>query len=185
MRRLLTEDEFVKQFTEFEHTAWKLEVRDRYNVSEETETIERFLKTGDLGRDEDRARTSSWHRNVTARRKEGKTWQRVRVVSDPLSDYIAWEHAVTRFNVEAGEDIRWLPRLHPAVKQLPALDFWLFDNRWSCVLHFDDDDVPYELERIDDPATIAQHCQWRDIAWQHAIPHSEYIPTRTSGSIHR
>ncbi|GAA3754687.1 DUF6879 family protein [Salinactinospora qingdaonensis] len=176
MRTLLTEDEFARQFKEFEHTAWKLEVRDRYNVAEEEETIQRFLATGDLGRDEDHARTSSWHRNITERCKEGATWQRVRVVSEPLSDYITWEHAVTRFNIEAGEDIRWLPRHHPAVARLPAFDFWLFDSRWSCILHFDEDDVPYELERIDDPATVAQHCQWRDIAWHYAIPHSEYAP---------
>ena len=185
MRRLLTDDEFVRQFSEFEDTAWKLEVRDRYNVVEEAEAIQHFLETGDLGRDEDHARTSSWHRNVTASRKEGKVWQRVRVVSEPLSDYITWEHAVTCFNLEAGEDIRWLPRRHPAVKDLPELDFWLFDGTWICVLHFDDDDVPYELERIDDPATVARYRRWRDTAWHHAIAHNEYVPSTVSGSIRR
>ncbi|WP_344012221.1 DUF6879 family protein [Nocardiopsis exhalans] len=34
---------------------------------------------------------------------------RVLGVSEPLSDYIRWERAATRFNDEAGEDIRWLP----------------------------------------------------------------------------
>ncbi|MDA8371981.1 MAG: hypothetical protein M0026_19230 [Nocardiopsaceae bacterium] len=185
MRRLLTEDEFDRQFTEFEHTAWKLEVRDRYNVAEEEETIRHFLSTGDLGRKEDHARTSPWHQNVTACRQEGKIWQRVRIISEPLSDYITWEHAVTRFNVEAGEDIRWLPRHHPAVKQLPEIDFWLFDSRWACILHFDGDDVPRELERIDDPTAIAQYCQWRDIALHYAIQHSDYTLTRANGSIPR
>ncbi|MFI6577588.1 DUF6879 family protein [Nocardiopsis sp. NPDC050513] len=176
MSVFLSEEEFVQQFHDFERTAWKLEVRDRYNVDGENEDVERFLRTGDPGRTDDHAATSPWHRDVTRGRKQGKVWQRVRVVSEPLSGYIAWEHAVTRFNVEAGEDIRWLPRHHPSVDDLPQLDFWLFDGRWSCVLHFDDDDAPRRLERIDDPAVIGRHRQWWETAWRHAIPHHEYEP---------
>ena len=176
MARTITNDEFAQQFKDFKHSAWKLEVRDRYNVSKEAADIQHFLQTGDLGRSENFAQTSTWHRNVTSGRAQGKTWQRARVVSEPLSDYIRWEHAVTRFNIEAGEDIRWLPRDNPAVKELPDFDFWLFDDSWGCLLHFDDDDAPSTSEHIDDPATIALYRQWRDIAWQHAIPHSEYDP---------
>ncbi|MBB6119457.1 DUF6879 family protein [Nocardiopsis algeriensis] len=176
MGRFLSEEEFSAQFSGFERSAWKLEVRDRYNVPEEAETLHRFLDTGDLGRSKDHARTSPWHRNVTATTRQGKVWQRVRVVSEPLSGYIAWEHAVTRFNIEAGEDIRWLPRSHPSVAELPDLDFWLFDDSWVCVLHFDSDDVPRELERIDGTDEVAPYLRWRDIAWKHAVPHNEFAP---------
>ncbi|XKK41809.1 hypothetical protein HFP72_17010 [Nocardiopsis sp. ARC36] len=176
MARVITDEEFSQQFKDFKHTAWKLEVRDRYNVGKEAQDIQWFLRTGDLGREANFAQTSAWHRNVTSGRAEGKTWQRVRVVSEPLSDYIRWEHAVTRFNIEAGEDIRWLPRHHPGAAELPDFDFWLFDSEWGCLLHFDDDDVPFKSESIDDPATIARYCRWRDIAWNHAIPHGEYDP---------
>ncbi|WP_017569822.1 DUF6879 family protein [Nocardiopsis halotolerans] len=176
MTRTLTRDEFARQFREFEHTTWKLEVRDRYDVSSEREEFEYWLRTGDLSLEKEHARTSAWHRNVRDARAAGKLWQRVRVVSEPLSDYIRWEHAATRFNLEAGEDIRWLPRHHPAVEKLPPRDFWLFDSRWVCILHFDENDSPHRYEVIDDPATIAQYCQWRDIAWHYAIPHGEYAP---------
>ncbi|WP_017574743.1 DUF6879 family protein [Nocardiopsis kunsanensis] len=181
MGRLLNDDEFTRQFSDFQRSAWKLEVRDRYNVSEEAETINRFLRTGDLGRGQDHALTAPWHRNVTATVEEGKSWQRVRVVSEPLSDYITWEHAVTRFNIEAGEDIRWLPRHHWSVDELPDLDFWLFDDTWVCVLHFDDDDVPHQLERIDDPSEVVRYRRWSEIAWQHAIVHNEFAPERHTG----
>ncbi|MEU3018997.1 DUF6879 family protein [Nocardiopsis sp. NPDC007018] len=177
----LTREEFAQQFLDFEHTTWKLETRDRYNVSSEQDEFEYWLRTGDTSLEEKHARASSWHRNVRAAREAGKSWQRVRVVSEPLSDYIRWEHAATQFNEEAGEDIRWLPRHHPAVEQLPRRDFWLFDSRWVCVLHFDEDDVPHAYEVIDDPATVAQHCQWRDIAWHYAIPHREYDPESRGG----
>lgn len=176
MGRLIDSTEFARQFEDFEHTAWKLEVRDRYSVAKESSVLAHFLETGDHGRPEDHARTSPWHRNVTAGRAKGKSWQRVRVVSEPLSDYIAWEHSVTRFNIEAGEDIRWLPRHHPQVRDLPELDFWFFDDRWGCVLRFDDDDVPREKELFDDPDTLSRFRVWRDIAWARAIPHSEFVP---------
>jgi hypothetical protein len=47
--------------------------------------------------------------------------RRVRVVSEPLSDYLRWEHACTAVNIEAGEDIRWLPRTKAADLMLPIL----------------------------------------------------------------
>ncbi len=176
MTKLLTREEFRRQFLDFEHTTWKLELRDRYNVANEKEEFEYWLRTEDTSLEEKYASTSTWHRNVRQARRAGKLWQRVRVVSEPLSDYIRWEHAATRFNEEAGEDIRWLPRHHPAVERLPRHDFWLFDSRWVCVLHFDEEDVPNQYEVIDDPATVLLHCQWRDIAWHYATPHREYAP---------
>ena len=40
--------------------------------------------------------------------------RRVRVISEPASQYIEWEHARTRLNIEADGDIRWLPRTKAA-----------------------------------------------------------------------
>ncbi|MBB6171322.1 hypothetical protein HNR23_001382 [Nocardiopsis mwathae] len=176
MSKFISDEEFDQLFVDFEHTAWKLEVRDRYAIPQERETLQRFLTTGDIGRDESDLETSWWHRNVVQSRKEGKIWQRVRVVTEPLSNYIRWEHAVTRYNNAAGEDIRWLPRDHSAVNQLPDLDFWLFDSKRLCILHFDENDEVTSFEVIDDPLIVAQHCQWRDIAWHYATPHDEYTP---------
>src|SRR5699024_12141830 len=86
MGRFLSEEEFSQQFTDFEHNAWKLEVRDRYDVAEEAKTIRHFLHTGDLGRKEDHALTSPWHRNVTATTEQGKKWQRVRRSEEHTSE---------------------------------------------------------------------------------------------------
>lgn len=176
MSRILTKEEFAQQFQRFEDTAWKLEVRNHYNVAAERQEFEYWLRTGDLSLEEEHARTSPWHRNVRERTAQGKCWKRVRVVSEPLSDYIRWEHAATRFNQEAGEDIRWLPRQHPSAEGLPERDFWLFDDAWVCVLHFDEDDKPHRYEVIVSPEEVDRHCRWRDIAWTYAVPHSEYDP---------
>ena len=42
------------------------------------------------------------------------TIRRVRVVSEPLSEYLRWEHACTEVNVSVGEDVRWPPRTKAA-----------------------------------------------------------------------
>ena len=46
-------------------------------------------------------------REVTGR---GVPVRRARVVSEPVTDYIRFEHATTDSNVAAGEQVRWLPR---------------------------------------------------------------------------
>ena len=51
------------------------------------------------------------------------------MVSEPLSDYLRWEHACTEVNITAGEDIRWLPRTKAADLLLPGADCWVFDHR--------------------------------------------------------
>ena len=53
----------------------------------------------------------------------------VRVVSEPLPEYLRWEHARTGVNVSAGEDVRWLPRTKAADLLLPGADCWVFDHR--------------------------------------------------------
>ena len=47
MSKLLTREEFGRQFLDFEHTTWKLELRDRYNVANEKEEFEYWLRTED------------------------------------------------------------------------------------------------------------------------------------------
>ncbi len=66
---------------------------------------------------------------VRAAVARGVTIRRVRVVSEPLSDYLRWEHACTEVNITAGEDIRWLPRTKAADLLLPGADCWVFDHR--------------------------------------------------------
>jgi hypothetical protein len=70
---------------------------------------------------------------VTEGVKAGKLFQRVHVVTSPLSDYLKYEFAWGYvFNARAGEDIRILDLAHQADPGLPAHDSWLFDNTTVC-----------------------------------------------------
>jgi len=44
------------------------------------------------------------------------------VVSEPVSDYIRWEHSISEGNVDAGEDVRWLPRSAMFDLMVPGAD---------------------------------------------------------------
>src|SRR6266536_1633009 len=58
----------------------------------------------------------------------GKAFRRARVVSEPLSDYQRWAQSLTAPMVDAGEDIRWVPRARVSELMFPGNDFWLFDD---------------------------------------------------------
>jgi hypothetical protein len=39
----------------------------------------------------------------------GVVMRRAGIVSEPVTDHIRYEHAITPLNLRAGEDVRWLP----------------------------------------------------------------------------
>jgi hypothetical protein len=88
---------------------------------------------------------------------------------------LRWEHACTEANLEAGEDIRWLPRTEAADLLLPGADCWVFDHRvvrWN--FQRGDGTNPRHYTFSSDPRTIRDIIAAFEIAWQRAIPHPEY-----------
>jgi hypothetical protein len=57
--------------------------------------------------------------------KVGKSVRRARIVSEPLSDYQRWSYSIAYPMVEAGEEIRWVPRRLVSSLALPGNDFYL------------------------------------------------------------
>src|SRR4051812_20661669 len=58
-------------------------------------------------------RESWWHpfhQTIADAVARGVSVRRARVVSEPVSEYIRWEHDATHGNLAAGEDVRWLSR---------------------------------------------------------------------------
>lgn len=103
---------------------------------------------------------------------EGRRFQRVRVVSMPLTDYSRFGVYCSQHTNAAGEDIRYLPRDDAA--DLPNYDYWLFDSRYLVRMHFDDEDNFLGGEVIEDPAVIVEHNYWRDAAWHRAVRRDDF-----------
>jgi hypothetical protein len=172
---LLIGGELRQLFSAFEHTAFRLEVRESYY---EREQLGQFL----AGERIDLTDMQPWLGLMARLRAEGKRVERVRVVSEPHSDYTRFGLWLCRYNTQAGEDIRYLPRHHAA--GLPDHDYWLFDSRRLYRMHFDESDDLLGAELIEDLAEVVRHSFWRDAAWHHAIPYFNYLRAHPGAGEH-
>ena len=104
--------------------------------------------------------------------------RRLRVGSEPLSDYVRYEYDGTFTNVSAGEHVRWLPRSLARDLLLPALDGWVMDEETVILHHFSGEGqwTGPRMEVLHDPALARQYVTAYEAAWERAIPHAEYRP---------
>ncbi|MFD9940898.1 DUF6879 family protein [Nonomuraea sp. NPDC059023] len=153
-----------------EHTAFKLEMRDQYMTGDPGYLA---WEAGDLS--EAVRQYSDWTATARTAVRRRVAMHRVRIVSEPVSTYIAFEHAVTPgVNLAAGEVIRWLPRRLASDLALPGNDVWIFDDRLVQFCHFAGDGTWISNDETDD-ATTVKHCAAAfAAAWERAINHSEY-----------
>ena len=178
MTDLLPPKNLADLFASFTHTAFRIEARDFYDVDSEHEPLRRFL----AGEPADDSWITGFCTKVAKWTAEGKQLRRVRVVTVPHSDYVRWSMTVARRNIEAGEDIRYLPRADAAKLEIPEEDYWLFDSKRAAVLRFDDADRLLGFELIEDPAEVLQRCQRRDLAWKHATRSTQTASSRIRDS---
>jgi hypothetical protein len=149
----------------------RLEMRDSYDETEQG--YAEWKATGGTG-------AYDWGDHLEVIRAavaRGVRIRRVRLVSEPLSDYMRWEHACTDVNLKAGEDIRWLPRHQAADLMLPGADCWVFDHRvirWN--FQRGDGTNPRIYTFSSDPRTIRDITAAFETAWDRAIPHTSYNP---------
>lgn len=169
------EPTFNELFRLAKRSAVHLEMRDGYMQSDPEYIVWREGVRNEFRYlDQD---TSSWlglMREITGR---GVAVRRARIVSEPVADYIRFEHHVTAGNVAAGEQVRWLPRRRASDLALPGNDFWLFDDSLVLFLHFTGDgelSPEGDEERTTDPAVVRLCSTAFESVWERAIPHEEY-----------
>jgi hypothetical protein len=168
--QLISGQAFADFVLGYEHTAFRLELRQRYNEPEENEYLQRFLAG-----EPDYSWNDEWAAMMRRRTADGQRMERVRIVSAPHGDYTRFMLDLARVNVEAGEDIRYLPRDKATSLDLPDHDFWLIDSTRLGILRFGDDDVLLGAEVFTDPAVVVRHCYFRDVARHYATPFREYM----------
>lgn len=165
-------------FAGFRATAFRLETLQRYSVPSEAEPFRRFL-AGEAPRDF--SWIDGWWKELRAGIAAGKSYSRVHVVVEPLSDYMRFLFAwVYRRSVGIGEDIRILPMAPgegwPA--GIPRTDFWLFDAAQLLQLTYDDEGRFVHAELVgedDDEGVVGDAVRVRDRAWRLAVPFDEYV----------
>ncbi|MCP3819087.1 hypothetical protein NLX86_13480 [Streptomyces sp. A3M-1-3] len=154
-----------------ERSAVHLEMRDSYASTDRFDAWKRGERIDWADRE------SWWHaydQLIADSVARGVVIRRARIVSEPVSEYIRWEHYVTQANVTAGEQVRWLPRRLATGISLPGNDFWAFDDSLLRVHHFSGDGAVVEDEITDDSATVKLCVTAFESVWERAIPHQDY-----------
>ncbi|WP_031480962.1 DUF6879 family protein [Streptomyces bicolor] len=162
---------FAELLARCEHSAVHLELRDSYAPTDRFEAWRRGERINWEDRD---SWWDSYLQTIADTVDRGVVIRRARVVSEPVSEYIRWEHYVTRELIEAGEDVRWLSRRRTTDLCLPGNDFWIFENRLARVHHFDGAGAVVEDEFTEDPALIKHLSAAFEAAWERATPHEVY-----------
>ena len=155
-------------------SALHLEMRDVYMTDDPD------FADWKAGRPFDAVRNRWWHDLVAAAVGRGVAVRRARIVSEPVTEYIRFEYAITSgHNVAAGEQVRWLPRARASDLTLPGNDFWLFDDELVIFNHFAGDGgwpASDKEERRTEPAAVKLCASAFESVWERAVPHEEYRP---------
>jgi hypothetical protein len=163
--------EFGELLAGAHRSAVHLETRDVYYSNPRFEA----WKKGERTDWDDRASWwRSFHDEIAGAVARGVSVRRARVVSEPVTDYIRWEHYVTHANAAAGEQVRWLSRRRATDLLLPVNDFWIFDGQLMRVHHFTGDGHWAAKELRDDPEVVETCSAAFERIWERAIPHDEY-----------
>jgi hypothetical protein len=119
---------------------------------------------------------SAWYELVREHTARSVSFRRARIVSEPLADYIRFEYESTAFNIDAGEQVRWLPRHAAPGLLIPLADCWILDDKLVRFGFFAGDGAFLGHELTDDPEVVATCVNAFVQVWERSIPHDEYRP---------
>jgi hypothetical protein len=149
--------------------AWRLETLPVYRVPQEKEAVRRFL----AGEPVTREATQPWFDRIKAYVADGRSVGRVHVVTRPLTDYLLFEFAHYRHNVEAGEAVRILDVTDRPNPLEGAPDFWMFDRSRVVLMHYEPDGTQISRELYEgDPTPFLE---FQRIALAESVPFEEFV----------
>ncbi|QMU73220.1 DUF6879 family protein [Streptacidiphilus sp. P02-A3a] len=165
---------FAELLAETTLIALHLEMCDHYVVDEEVDDFTRRQATGQRDADPASPNGAPWVAKIREATARGVAVRRVRIISEPASDYIRYEHAATDVNTPAGEEVRWLPRTSASDLALPESDYWVFDDR-VVRFHYFTGDGRWTYDELRDEPQVVKLCRDAfDAAWDRAVPHEDY-----------
>jgi uncharacterized protein DUF6879 len=168
----LSRREFDALFEKFEREVLHLEMRDSYGTETEIPQLAKWK-----AREPDNFEwLQEWCGTLRRGTAAGKTFRRALVISEPLSEYQRWAYSTTQPLVDAGEDIRWVPRRLVSSVALPGNDAYAIDGQLVVWMHYAGDGASTGIETSTDPADISLCRSAFAAVWQLGMPHSEYNP---------
>lgn len=169
----LSRAEFDALFEDFGREVLHLELRDAYGTEAEIPQLAKWK----AGEPDDLEWLQGWCDTLRRGNAAGKTFRRALVVSEPLSEYQRWAYATTQPLVDAGEDIRWVPRRLVSSIPLPGNDAYVIDGGLVVWMHYSGDGASTGIETSTDPADVRLCSTAFTAVWQLGIPHRDYRPS--------
>ncbi|GAB2539438.1 DUF6879 family protein [Nocardia heshunensis] len=151
--------------------AFHLELLDDYESPEGDAVFRNWLGGGP---EDDFAWFQEWGDLIGEITARGVLVRRARVVTVPLSDYQHWMLEITQRNVDAGEQVRYLPRHLADSLHLTADDWWLLDDATVSFTTFDAAGHFLGGTVTTDPRIAAICREVRDYVWGLAVPYNDF-----------
>lgn len=149
---------------------WRWECRGDYSTVDAD-----LLRRWRAGRGRDPEEDRPWAEYIGGLQGRGVRFERVRRLTEPLTEYLRMQLDFTYMNVEAGEDVCWVAPSVAADVGMPDHDFYVVDDEMIAVLDFDTAGQ-FDGARVSAAAeVVARHVAWRDLIWSHAVPHTRYL----------
>lgn len=157
-----------------QRTAFHLEQRDVWQFfgDDDRASYDAFAATGTA----ETGFLDGWCRLVAEAAARGVEFRRLRIVSEPVTGYVRWEHALTGANIAAGEQVRWLPRAACTDLLIVPVDFWIIDSRVVRFGHFSGDGDLAGHQVRDETAISALVAECFEQAWARGVLHDDYTP---------
>jgi hypothetical protein len=150
-----------------------LETRDAYGTEIELPHMAQWRR----GEPDDFAWLGWWLTMLSDHRSAGRTCRRLRIVSEPVSEYQRWVISHAEVFLDAGEDIRYLPRRQLTSVALPGSgDFYVFDDETVVFLHYTGTGSSASFEATTDPRLVDVCRRAFAGAWHLARPFHEHRP---------
>jgi hypothetical protein len=169
----ISQEEFDALFRSLSQESLHLEMRDCYGTEAELPHMAKWA----AGEPDDLEWLQDWCDTLRKGVAAGKSFRRALIVSEPLSDYQRWAYSVTQPLVDAGEDIRWVPRRYVSSIALPGNDFYLIDGSVAVFMHYSGSGATTDIRTSSDPADIDLCRSAFDAVWRLAIRHGDYRPS--------
>jgi hypothetical protein len=168
----INEADFDTLLRTFDHESIHLETRDAYGTAVELPHLAKWA----AGEADDLSWLTDWCDTLRTHVTAGRSVRRARIVSEPLSEYQRWSHSIADPMVDAGEDIRWVPRRLVSSIAIPGNDFYLFDGRLAVFLIYAGNGLAVDRMTSTDAADIRLCRSAFEAVWNLSIPHRDYRP---------
>jgi hypothetical protein len=168
----ITYAEFQDLTASIQRSAVHLETRDGYGTETELPHMAKWA----AGEPDDLDWLQGWCTKVRDHVTKGRTVRRAKIVSEPLSDYQRWAYTLVGPMVDAGEDIRWVPRRSTSSIAIPGNDFYVLDDELVVFLHYAGSGLNIALTTSTDRADVDRCRTAFEQVWALSIPHRDYQP---------